>query len=63
MLGKRESYFVCYRLLVIMWVVFEEVSSSSGHLGLSPLSYCGTPLAFHISININIYMLRRHSHY
>ena len=26
----RESYFVCYRLLVIMWFLFREVSSSSG---------------------------------
>ena len=25
----RESSFVCYRLLVIMWFLFGEVSSSS----------------------------------
>ena len=35
--------FVCYRLLVIMWFLFGEVSSSSGYLGWAALFYCGTP--------------------
>ena len=43
-LGRgRESFFISYRLLVIMWFLFEEVSSSSGCLGWAALFYCGTP--------------------
>ena len=46
----RKSYFifVCCCLLVIMWFLFGEVSSSSGCLGWATLFYCGTP--FHIII-------------
>ena len=35
-------------LLVIVWFLFGEVSSSSGCLGWATLFYCGTPWAFHI---------------
>ena len=37
-------------LLVIMWFLFGEVSSSSGCLGWAAFFYCGTPRAFHIII-------------
>ena len=30
-------------ILVIMWFLFEEVSSSAGCLGWDSLFYCGTP--------------------
>ena len=46
----RESLFVCYRLLVIMWFLFGEVSSSSRCLGWAVLFDYGIPLAFHIVI-------------
>ena len=39
---ERESKFVCCCLLVIMWFLFGEVSSSSGYLGWAALFYCGT---------------------
>ena len=45
---ERASLFVCYRLLVIMWFLFGEVSSSSWCLGWAALFNCGTPCAFHI---------------
>ena len=41
--GKRELIF-CYYLLVIMWFLFGEISSSSGCLGWAALFYCGTPI-------------------
>ena len=41
---------MCYRLLVIMWFPFGEVSSSSWCLGRAALFYCGTPWAFHVII-------------
>ena len=41
--GEGESYFFCYRLLLIMWFLFGHVSSSSGCLGLAALLYFGTP--------------------
>ena len=37
-----------YRLLVIIWFLFREVSLSSECLGWAVLFYCGTPRAFHI---------------
>ena len=46
----RESYFVCYHLLVVMWFLFREVFSSSGCFEWAALFYCGTPWAFHIII-------------
>ena len=48
--GEERAKFVCYTLLVIMWFLFEEVSSSSGRLGWAALFYCGTPRALHIII-------------
>ena len=36
-----ESLFVCYCLLVIMYL--GEISFSSGCLGWATLFYCGTP--------------------
>ena len=33
----RDSLFVCYRLHVIMWFLFGEMSSSSGCLGRAAL--------------------------
>ena len=39
----EEEHSVCYRLLVIIWFLFGEVSSSSGGLGWTALFYCGTP--------------------
>ena len=40
--GGERVNFVCYRLLVIMWFLFVEVSSSSGCFGWAALFYCGT---------------------
>ena len=51
--GKRESKVVCYSLLVIMWILFMRVSSSSVCLGWAALFYCGIPWAFHIIIKKN----------
>ena len=39
----RESLFVSCCLLVIIWFLFGEVSSSSGYLGWATLFYCGIP--------------------
>ena len=39
---ERESYVVCYRILLIIWFLFGDVSSSSGCLGWAALFYCGT---------------------
>ena len=47
--GEERAIF-CYRLLVIMWFLFGEVSSSSWCLGWAALLYCCTPWAFHIII-------------
>ena len=41
-LGKRDLICLLF-LLVIMWFLFGEVSSSSGCLGWAVLLYCGTP--------------------
>ena len=41
-----------YRLLVIVWFLFGEVSSSSGCLGCAALFYCGTPCAFSIIMSV-----------
>ena len=46
----RGSFFVCYRLFVIMWFLFGEVSSSTGCSGWAALFYWGTPRAFNIII-------------
>ena len=42
--------FFCCRLLVILLILFEGVSSSSGCLRKAVLVYCGTPGAIHIII-------------
>ena len=40
---ERESLFVCCCLLVVVWFLFGEFSSSSGYLGWAALFYCDTP--------------------
>ena len=51
----EERAFVCYCLLVIMWFLFGEVSSSYWFFGWAALFYCGTFLAFHIIILVDEY--------
>ena len=40
---ERANLSAVSCLPVIMWVLFEEVLSSSGCLGWATLFYCGTP--------------------
>ena len=47
--NKRGLIFLLF-LLVIMWVIFGRVSSSSWCLGWAVLFYFDTPLTFHIII-------------
>ena len=41
--GEERAYFICCRLLVVMWFLFGEVHSSSWCLGWVALFNCGTP--------------------
>ena len=41
--GEERELVCLLLLLVIMWFLFGEVSSSSGCLGWAALFYCGTP--------------------
>ena len=49
--GEERAIFFCYRLLVIMWLLYGGVSSSSRCLGWAALFYCGTPWAFQIILS------------
>ena len=46
---ERESYFVCYRLLVMVWLCWERFPLLLV-LGIGCVFYCGTPWAFHVII-------------
>ena len=48
--GEERVVFFCYILLVILLFLFRGVTSTSGCLGKAASFYCGTPLAFNISI-------------
>ena len=55
--GEEIAIF-CYRLLVIMWFLFGEVSSSSLCLGWAALFYCGISWAFQNTVSFRIAMLK-----
>ena len=55
----RGGLFVCCCLSVVMWFLFEEVSSSSGYFGWAALFCYSAPSAFRVVVFQNIRLLLR----